>query len=230
MDLGKRLKEARERADLSQEALARRADVSTVAVSQIEQGRTKEPHYLTLHRLGKVMGVSPHWLYTGEEPEETTTPGKAEAPSPPDAAATEAGRTVADAVRSLMRRVTADYERELKDPDNPDFKTASAAARWATRVRWEAKRYADWFIEEGSVLMARHAEASSPVFDTKVWVDVFKIALPVYTLNELARRAEKRIEAMNDVPDELDQRRLEKARRETEESVRRIEKLRAASG
>jgi transcriptional regulator with XRE-family HTH domain len=70
VDLGKRLKEARERADLSQEALARRADVSTVAVSQIEQGRTKEPHYLTLHRLSKVLGVSPHWLYTGEELEE----------------------------------------------------------------------------------------------------------------------------------------------------------------
>jgi transcriptional regulator with XRE-family HTH domain len=80
MDLGRRLKEARERAGLSQEALARQADVSTVAVSQIEQGRTKEPHYLTLYRLSKVLGVSPHWLYTGERAEEPALAGKAEAP------------------------------------------------------------------------------------------------------------------------------------------------------
>ena len=78
--------------------------------------------------------------------------------------------------------------------------------------------------------MAHHAEASSPVFDKNVWADAFKIAGPVYTLNELARRAEKRIEAMNDVPDELDQRRLEKVRREAEKSVRRIKELQAARG
>ena len=224
MEIGEHVRAARKRAGLSQEALARRADMSLSAITTIELGTRADPHYSSLRKIASALGVSVGEL-AGE-----TTPGKAQAPSPPDAAATEAGRTVADAVRSLMGHVTADYERELKDPDNPDFKTATAAARWATRVRREAKRYADWFIEEGSVLMARHAEASSPVFDTKVWVDASKIALPIYTLNELARRAEKRIEAMNDVPDELDQRRLEKVRREAEKSVRRIKELQAASG
>jgi len=114
VDLGKRLKEARERADLSQEALARRADVSTVAVSQIEQGRTKEPHYHTLHRLSKVLGVSPHWLYTGEELEEPILAGKAEAP--------EAGSD---------KHPAEEHEEERRVPSLGELlERAGAATRW----------------------------------------------------------------------------------------------------
>ncbi len=221
-----RTKEWREARGLSQRELAAAAGAAERTVPRVEGGASVTP--ATARKLAAALGVTVSDLL--ESPPVPLAPAPSASPSPLDVAADEAGRTVADAVRSLMRRVAADYERELKDPDNPDFKTATAAARWATRVRREAKRYADWFIEEGSVLMARHAEASSPVFDTKVWVDASKIALPIYTLNELARRAEKRIEAMNDVPDELDQRRLEKVRREAEESERRVEELKAASG
>jgi transcriptional regulator with XRE-family HTH domain len=114
VDLGRRLKESRKRADLSQEALARRADVSTVAVAQIEQGRTKEPHYLTLHRLSKVLGVSPHWLYTGEKLEEPVLLGKAEAPAgtgPPE----DASELASDLAALLL----VDYCRTAPPGDSP---------------------------------------------------------------------------------------------------------------
>jgi transcriptional regulator with XRE-family HTH domain len=118
MDLGRRLKEARERAGLSQEALARQADVSTVAVSQIEQGRTKEPHYLTLYRLSKVLGVSPHWLYTGERAEEPALAGKAEAPLP-EAGRLEEQRKLFGSWGLALFELNAHWSRWLEDLPEP---------------------------------------------------------------------------------------------------------------
>lgn len=50
------------------------------------------------------------------------------------------------------------------------------------------------------------------------------------TFHEITRRAEKRITEMKDQPDELVQKRLEKDRREAQESERRLNEFRAASG
>ena len=46
--------------------------------------------------MSKVLGVSPHWLYTGEGLEEPVLAGKAEAPSPPETGAAEAGQRSVD--------------------------------------------------------------------------------------------------------------------------------------
>lgn len=67
MSFGRRVQEARKRADISQETLARRADMSLQGIARIEQGGTTDPHFSTLRKLAEVLKVSPLWLATGEE-------------------------------------------------------------------------------------------------------------------------------------------------------------------
>ncbi len=74
MTFGKRVKEARKRARISQEALARRADMSLRGVAKIEQGNVVDPHFSTLEKLAEVLGVDPLWLVTGDKAEELALP------------------------------------------------------------------------------------------------------------------------------------------------------------
>jgi len=65
---GKRLKELREAAGMTQEGLARAAELSTSAVSRIEQ-RGKDPAWSTVRRLARALGVALSAFETDEEEE-----------------------------------------------------------------------------------------------------------------------------------------------------------------
>ncbi len=77
MNFGDRVKEARQRAQISQSALARRAEMSLQGVAKIEQGGVADPHYSTLHRLAEALEVNPLWLATGVEEKEPVPLGEA---------------------------------------------------------------------------------------------------------------------------------------------------------
>ena len=66
MDFSKRVRARRRALELSQEALARRADVSMSLVNQIERGLVTDPHYSTLVGLADALGMSVSELI-GEE-------------------------------------------------------------------------------------------------------------------------------------------------------------------
>ena len=71
-DIGKRIREARDRLGISGPELARRVDVSPSAVTQWETGVTR----VTTQHLGKVaraLNVSADWLLTGRLPEQTAS-------------------------------------------------------------------------------------------------------------------------------------------------------------
>ncbi len=57
MEFGKRIRAARKAAGLSQEALARRADVSLGSVRQLEQGGINDPHYSTVRKIAEGLGM-----------------------------------------------------------------------------------------------------------------------------------------------------------------------------
>ncbi len=57
MDIGKRIRTARKQAQLTQEALARRADLSLGAVRQIEQAGKTDPHYSTVSKIATALGM-----------------------------------------------------------------------------------------------------------------------------------------------------------------------------
>jgi transcriptional regulator with XRE-family HTH domain len=58
MELRERIKTARKALGLSQEALARRADVSLSLVNQIERGVVVDPHFSTLTNVAKALSMS----------------------------------------------------------------------------------------------------------------------------------------------------------------------------
>ena len=68
MSSGERIKEAREDLRISQPELAKRAKVTKSAVSQWENGSTKELKADHLLAVAKALNVSPDWLATGRGP------------------------------------------------------------------------------------------------------------------------------------------------------------------
>ncbi len=58
MDIAGRVRTARKRAQLSQEALARLAGTSVGAVRMIEQRERTDPHYSTLEKLAGALDLS----------------------------------------------------------------------------------------------------------------------------------------------------------------------------
>ena len=57
MDIGNRIRAVRKAANISQEGLARRADVSLNVVSRLERGEIVDPHASTLTRIAVGLGV-----------------------------------------------------------------------------------------------------------------------------------------------------------------------------
>jgi transcriptional regulator with XRE-family HTH domain len=66
-DLGSRLRSLRKARGLSQEALARRADIGLRAYGDLERGRALDPHYSTLEAIAHALGTTVAEL-VGEEP------------------------------------------------------------------------------------------------------------------------------------------------------------------
>jgi transcriptional regulator with XRE-family HTH domain len=56
--IGAQLKKARERALLTQEELAVRAELGVPTISRIENGRV-EPHFRTIRKLAKALEIDP---------------------------------------------------------------------------------------------------------------------------------------------------------------------------
>lgn len=67
-------------------------------------------------------------------------------------------------------------------------------------------------------------------FDVQLWQNTFKVTGYVLAFHLLADRAERRVKKMADKPDELAQKRLDKATTAAEESQKRLDALMAANG
>ena len=67
MSIGTRIRAARKAQGLTQEALARRADMSLNGLTQLEKGLRTDPHYSTLSKVAAGLGMSVAEL-VGEEP------------------------------------------------------------------------------------------------------------------------------------------------------------------
>ena len=67
-DIGKRLQNLRRSRMWTQRRLAEEAGVSPTTVSGIETGRLSKPHFGTVCKLARVLGVDPQVLLSGEKP------------------------------------------------------------------------------------------------------------------------------------------------------------------
>ena len=82
MALSERLRKLRKEQGLSQEAVARRADIGLRAYGELERGIAKDPHLTTLEGIASALGTTVAEL-VGEEPE---------VPAPKDQAPQESGQ------------------------------------------------------------------------------------------------------------------------------------------
>ena len=85
--------------------------------------------------------------------------------------------------------------------------------------------WSEWALEWVPRIMP---PAEGPL-DVGAWRNAFRVMGHLLSFHMVARKAEKRIEAMNDRPDELARKQLEKARRAAEEGERRLNEFRRAA-
>jgi transcriptional regulator with XRE-family HTH domain len=149
MSFGRRVKEARKRAELSQEALARRAGMSLPGVAKIEQGGVTDPHYSTLQKLAEALDVDPLWLVTGEEVGEPVLLGKAEAPTDTGRAGEEQREDLGGAYRPRY------WEPQSNSAETVEVDLEALYGPWEEYVndrvvRWK-KKLADGDFDRGEV-------------------------------------------------------------------------------
>jgi transcriptional regulator with XRE-family HTH domain len=104
MDLGKRIRDARKAAGLTQEEVARRANISAKGMGELERGVATDPHYSTLKNIANALGMTPEGLIA-EHPD----PGKVRA------AASRASKAAADARKSAKDFRLEAIEEQFKD-------------------------------------------------------------------------------------------------------------------
>jgi transcriptional regulator with XRE-family HTH domain len=68
LDIGKQIRKARRARGLTQEELARRANMSLNGLAQLEQGGRTDPHYSTLSKLATALDVSVTELLEEQRP------------------------------------------------------------------------------------------------------------------------------------------------------------------
>jgi len=182
MDIGRRVKTARKRAQLSQDALARRAGISVSAVAQIEQGERTDPHYSTLSKLADGLGMS-----VGVLLEEAALLGKDEASPRPGAFDTPEKTLAREAIGALMKESGAPV-RYLAMPQ------ADLSALFDTMQTFEeAKALADAVGSERELLRELHPNAAFPGHGT--WAIIGTLATAATGLRSVAKREAARIQA-----------------------------------
>lgn len=212
-DLGQEVRRLREERGWSQAKLAAGADMAVSGISQIETG-IRSPSAATLTKLARAFDLEVADLFP-----------KAEEPLPFEEERQRLSN-VPDALEAYMRARGEKHEQEVEDPESLHFRTATAGALWIAEVREEATQWGEWVAEWAQKIMP----PTQGFFDVQLWQNTFKVTGYVLAFHLLADRAERRVKKMADKPDELAQKRLDKATTAAEESQKRLDALMAANG
>jgi len=145
MQIGEHVRAARKRAGLSQEALARRADMSLSAITTIELGTRADPHYSSLSKIAGALGLSVGEL-VGEPSPLASSPSASPSPE-----AAEAGQRD-DAPEEEERQITPVSPADLKwhVERMKRIKVEREAEVEAVRL-WEPLPRAEWIYQMEAV-------------------------------------------------------------------------------
>ncbi len=159
MDIGKRVRAAREAREMTQEELARRAGVPLNRVGRIETGVVTDPHYSTLFRLAGGLGLSMGELLE----EESAVPKKALAPL--------SGRPSKEDLAQLPRETRQTLHRLLASKENPsiywDTGDILSVREEFERIGISNEAFADWF-EKATLADIDRKSVEEPVRDTNL--------------------------------------------------------------
>jgi transcriptional regulator with XRE-family HTH domain len=212
-EIGREIRRLREEKGWSQAQLAVDAGIGVSAVSLIETGK-RNPSATTLAKIAAALGVGVADLFP-----------KAEEPLPFAKEVEQRLSAVPEALSKYILERAETHERELENPESPHFRTATTAALWLTQVNEEARQWSDWAFNYLTILMPPTAGPLDP----QNWAYTFSILGGLAAFDGVLDEAGKRIAQMNDKPDELARKRLEKATAEAQEGMRRVEDLQKAA-
>jgi len=152
MYLGARVRAERKRLKLSQEALARRADVSMNVVARLERGVINDPHVTTLSAVAAALGV-PVSTLLGEE-----SAPLVQAPSTsPDKDEERRATGLSHWIEHIDVRART-WEQRAKDEENPYLIDWRVAVRWEEDVAEEALKLFEAAEGVASALVGGGAE------------------------------------------------------------------------
>jgi len=115
MDFGSRIRAARRAAGLSQEELARRASMSLKGMGDIERGIIPDPHFSSLSKIAKGLGISIGELL--EDPSSPKAPAPTSSTNPPSSsAATEAGQQSVEVAPPSAKEVDPRIKALMESP------------------------------------------------------------------------------------------------------------------
>jgi len=229
LKIGEQLREHRDKAMLTQDELGKRAGLSGYTISRIESDQV-EPRVSTMRKIAGALGI---------KPEELTARPKVQTSLWPEEGPERRNPEPSDAQRRLAKvnKLAAEYlagraeqhDAEVTDPNSPHFANATAATLWLAGVEDELAAWLDWREElQGATTPA--GEDFGATVATIVGRALVALGA-VLAFDSVTERAEERIKAMNDAPDELAARRLEVSTAAREASRKRLEDPReAASG
>lgn len=202
-----RIAELRKERGWSQAKLGARADVDPSTVNQIERG-ARRPNSSTLEKFAVALEVEVRDLYP-----------KAQEPLPYEEDRRRLEGTP-KALEQYMRRRVGQHDQAVRDPNSPHFKTPEAASLWVEMVSDEADDWLEWTTEHQESLSVR----SEGWLDLKGWTNTFMlIGHAKLSFGMLIRKAQSRIEAMEEQPDQVARKRLEKVEIASAERQRRVD-------
>ena len=225
--------------------VAEQAEVAKGTVLRAEHGEDVRPS--SGRRIARAFGIEipelspekPGMALAGKAEAPATGRPKVQASLRPEEEPERRNPEPSDAQRRLAKvdELAAEYlagraekhGAEVTDPNSPHFANATAATLWLAGVEDELAAWLDWREELQGVTMPVGEDFGAAV---GAIVERFLVALgAVLAFDRVTERAEERIKAMNDPPDELAARRLEVSTAAREASRKRLEDPReAASG
>jgi excisionase family DNA binding protein len=165
------------------------------------------------------------------EPEELASRPKGDAPLPSSSQSGEAERGRPEWFEALREQIMARAEKygdEAADEASPHFRNATAASLWLERVQDELAMWSDFSLGQVAPFLPRRRFSGwKAIGDVGVWGPWLDAIGPLVCFDAAVRDGERRLAAMNDTPDEIATRRLEKTTALAEQSRKRFEELRA---
>jgi transcriptional regulator with XRE-family HTH domain len=208
---------------LTQDELGKKAGLSGYTISRIESDQVA-PRVSTIRKIAGALSI---------EPEELAARPKGRAPLPLELEERRGG----DEERRLTKvpEVLGEYilgrmerhEAELGAADSLHFRTATSATLWLAGVEEEASAWTEWALEQAAGIMPVPQAGSTVSNLVERFYDGLELMAFRIPLDGIKNRAEERISAMNDVPDEIASKRLRKSTSAVAESRKRFEGRRA---
>ena len=226
-----RIRELREEKGLTQVRLAVAADMNPATLNRIEMGRAN-PNLKTLERLAGALDITVSRLLEDDSPKVQASLWPEEEPERRNPVhGGEAERRLSKVPEALGEYIggrAKQHDAEIRDPASPHFASATAGTLYLADIEDEFEAWCSWAARKMPEIMLTREGLGKQIVGTLL--DTFNVMGVMLFWGGMRKRARRRIQAMESVPDELATRRLEVATARAEESRKQLIELEVASG